>query len=299
MQKKFMHVSRHLLMSKIIEKNLAAVQADFQNYLMSPSYGDFEKLKNTMLTHTSQKFGLDAESRLEIYYDMYRLRMLDVLFADYPKLVGIMGEEQFTRAFLHYLMHYPSTHYSVRPFGARLAKFLSEFEPFCFKSYYAEMAKFEWALSLTYDAAEVEHLNFDKLKNIAPEAWIELKFKLQPSVNLMTLEYNVVETWQKLDAQKIMPAQDDESVLERYPEEKPELLIEKFPSPQTYVVWRKDLMARFQTLSTEQYFMLEAINQGLNFSELCEKLITVMDEETVPSFVIHHLAEWLEMDVLC
>ncbi len=293
MQKTFMHVSRYLVMS-----NLASVQADFQDYIISPNYDNFEKIKQNMLRHTNNQFGLDAESRLEIYYDMYRLRMLDVLFADYPKLVGIMGEEQFTRAFLHYLINYPSTHYSVRPFGEKLSHFLTQFEPFCFTKYYAEMAKFEWALSLTYDAGDAEHLSFDKLTSLPPEDWVDLKFKLQPAVNLLTFEYNIVETWQILDAQKILPEQEDESVLETYTEENPEKLITALPCPQTWLIWRKDLMARFQELNSEQYFMLEAINQGLTFSEVCEKLTAIMPEENVPGFVVHHLAEWLEMDVL-
>ena len=123
--------------------NLENIQTDFQRYITSPSYGDFEKVKNKMLAHTCTQYGLDANSRLEIYYDMYRLRLLDVLFTDYPKLVGIMGEEKFTQAFLHYLLHHPSTHYSVRPFGMKLAEFLSQFEPFCEKKYFSEMI-FVW-----------------------------------------------------------------------------------------------------------------------------------------------------------
>lgn len=280
-------------------KNLACVQADFQAYITAPSYGAFEKIKTRMLSHTDNQYGLDSESRLEIYYDMYRLRLLDVLFTDYPKLVGIMSEEKFTRAFLHYLMHYPSTHYSVRPFGENMAKFLSNFEPFCLNSYYSEMAQFEWALSLTYDAADAEHIHFERLQTLSPEEWIDLKFKLHPSVSLLSFEHNIVSVWKALDAHKILPEQDDESVLERYPEHiNPESLITPLSSKEIWMIWRKDFATKFLQLNSEQYMMLEAIHQGLSFADVCEQLTKIMAPEEVPNFVMHCLAEWLDFDVL-
>lgn len=279
--------------------NLASIQADFQAYITSPSYGQFEQIQQRMLGHVSDQYGLDAESRMWIYYDMYRLRLLDVLFNDYPKLCGIMGEEKFTQAFLHYVLHFPSTHFSVRPFGQKLAHFLSEFEPFCLKPYYAEMAKFEWALSLTYDAADMPHIEVASLSKLTPEEWADLKLKLHPSATLLTVEHNIVPVWKILESQKIVPAQEDESALERYTEENPEKHIEALSTPQTWLIWRKNLASRFLSVSSDQYLMLEAISQGLTFSEVCEALSKIMPEETVPGFAMHHLAEWLENDVLC
>jgi hypothetical protein len=281
-----------------LENNLACVQADFQAYLTSPSYGAFDKLEQRMLTHTSNQYGLDATSRLAIYYDMYRLRLLDILFGDYPKLTGVMGEEKFTQAFLHYLLHHPSTHYSVRPFGAKLADFLGKYEPFCFQAYYTEMAKFEWALSLTFDAANAPRFEFERLKKLSSEEWVDLKFKLHPSVSILTFQYNIVSVWKVLENQKICPEQEDESVVERYPEEKPERLIERLSSPETWLIYRKDFASRFQALTSEQYFMLEAMGQGLSFSEVCEALSKIMPEEAVPGFVMHHLADWLNSEIL-
>ena len=239
---------------------LKSLQTDFQEYLTAPGYGDFETKKQLALSHLSNNYGLNSNSRLEIYYDMYRLRLLDILFTDYPKLVGLMGEEKFTQAFLHYLLNYPSTHYSVRFFGEKLAVFLNEFEPFCFKQYYAEMAKFEWALSLTYDAADAESITFESLKLLPPEQWIDLKFKLHPSVSLISFSYNIVTVWKTLDAQKILPEQEDESVLEHYPQENPERLISPLSRPEIWLIWRNDLISHFEEVNPEQYFMLEAIN---------------------------------------
>lgn len=280
-------------------KNLASIQDDFQTYITAPGYGDFDKIKNRMLTHTDNQYGLDSESRLEIYYDMYRLRLLDVLFGDYPKLVGMMGEEKFTQAFLHYLLQFPSTHYSVRPFGEKMADFLSTFEPFCSNSAYAEMAKFEWALSLTYDAPDAAHVDFNDLKNLSPEEWIDLKFKLHPSVSIFTFGYNIVSVWKTLDAHKILPEQEDESVLEYYPDNiDPASLVSPLSSKEIWIIWRKDFATKFLQLNSEQYMMLETISQGLSFSDVCEHLTKIMAPEKVPNFVMQHLVEWLDFDVL-
>ncbi len=281
-----------------LEKNLARIQADFQAYITSPSYGEFDKLEQRMLTHTSNQYGLDAQSRLAIYYDMYRLRLLDVLFGDYPKLTGIMGEEKFTQAFLHYLLHHPSTHYSVRPFGAKFADFLNQYEPFCFKAYYTEMAKFEWALSLTFDAGEVPRLEFKNLMLLSPEEWVNLKFKLHPSVSILTFQHNITSVWKILENQKICPEQEDESIVERYLEEQPERLISPLNSPETWLIYRKNFASCFQALTSEQYFMLESIGNGYTFSEICENLSKIMPGEKVPGFAMHHLADWLNTEVL-
>ena len=271
-----------------VPPTLADIQENFQDYILSPNYGDFEKIKQKMRGHTDNVYGLDANDRLEIYYDMYRLRLFDVLFADYPKLAAIMAEEKFKQAFLHYLLHYPSRHYSVRPFGANFSSFLSQFDPFCLDPYYSEIAKFEWDLSLTFDAEDKPLGNITALKNLPPEKWVMLRFKLHPSVSLLTFNYNIVPIWQKLDLDLDLDLDNQKTVN----------LITALPNAQTWLIWRKNLKAHFQALNSEQYLMLEAIHQDLCFSEVCETLGTLMPSETIPGFAAAHLSTWLESGVL-
>ena len=64
-----------------------------------------------------------ASRRLAIYYDAYRLRLLEALDSNYPILHSWMGDDEFEKLGLAYLDAHPSTHFSIRYFGHRLSEF--------------------------------------------------------------------------------------------------------------------------------------------------------------------------------
>ena len=60
---------------------------------------------------------LDSRERLQIYADMYRERLVDVLREDFPRLLAALGDDEFTALACRYLARCPSTHPSVRHVG--------------------------------------------------------------------------------------------------------------------------------------------------------------------------------------
>lgn len=288
-------------------ESLIQIQEDFQNYLITPVYHGENKNRAPMLSHVKSDYGLAAEERIEIYYDMYRQRLLEVLQADYPKLNAVMGEAYFTSALLHYLLKFPSQHFSVRWFGKDLAHFLSDYAPFCHHLFYAEMAKFEWAMNLTHDCEDKPIIKMDDLKQIQLEEWVELIFEFHPSVQLLTFHYNIPETWLHLEKHKITPTHEegstieylDEAAKEKFEVENIVEFISEYSTPKTWMMWREFLTCKFKTIGPEQYLMLEAIKNGESFGDICEKLTKFMKQNEVPSFAILNITEWVQSGILC
>ena len=91
--------------------NLLCIQASFQDYLLT---GDLS-IMSAIVSDIR-----DAKQRLEVYFNAYRIRLIDVLKADYPKLRLYMGDEEFEKLSLAYLKAFPSEHFSVRYLGQHL-----------------------------------------------------------------------------------------------------------------------------------------------------------------------------------
>ncbi|MHB8535227.1 MAG: HvfC/BufC family peptide modification chaperone, partial [Sulfuricaulis sp.] len=124
---------------------LHGLQSDFQSYLLHGGDG--------MLGRVTSTAKADAPTRLTIYYDAYRLRLIEALDSNYPVLHAWIGDEEFEQLGLAYLGAHPSGHFSIRYFGHRLPEFLGT-EAYSDRPYLGEMAMLEWALSEAFDAED-------------------------------------------------------------------------------------------------------------------------------------------------
>lgn len=194
-----------------------------------------------------------AEERVKVYVDGYRLRLLEVLEDNFTGLHALMGGEEFDRLGRAYIDAHPSTHPSVRWFSRHLADFLRGTPPYGSQPYLAEMAAFEWAQGLVFDAQDAPVAGIQTLTTVAPDAWADLRFILHPSVRFLVLEWNIPAAWQVLEAG-----------------EAPEL--RQAEAPATWLLWRADLLTHWRSLEADEAWALEAVQAGKNFGELCEGL---------------------------
>jgi len=240
--------------------SLYNVQNIFQAYLSD------HKLEST---HTMESLTVDttqisATRRLKIYYDGYRLRLLEILENDFPKLHTLMGDEAFETLGLLYIAAYPSQHFSARYFGQYLAQFLAEESTYTKQSYLAEMAKFEWALADTLDAANANTLTLDNLKSIPPEQWGNLKIRFHPSLEVHAFEWDIPQLWKAIENKEAA----------RLPKKQKEAI--------TWIFWRKELQSQFRSLTKPQAIILALFQKNHDFSDVCESLTEIMDSETIP-----------------
>ena len=216
----------------------------------------------------------DATERVRIYVEAYRLRLLEVLQDNYTGLHGLVGDEGFDRLGRAYIDAHPSTHPSVRWFSRHLEDFLRRTAPYDAHPYLAEMAAFEWAQGLTFDAADEPVAGIEVMASIPPDAWAGLTFTLHAAVQRLALRWNIPQVWQALETG-----------------ETPEL--QESDTPSSWLLWRADLLTHWRSLNEDEAWALDAVKDGRNFSELCEGLCRWHDASAVAMQAASFLKRWL------
>ena len=200
---------------------------------------------------------LSGNTHIRVYDHAYRARLLEVLANDFPALHTLLGDEQFGQVINDFLDSHPSQHRSVRWLGAPLSRWLQETPPWNSIPEASDMARFEWALGLAFDAPDANVLDQANLAEIPAERWPGLEFSFHPALQVISLQ-NDVSAFQ----QAVAHDQDPESA--------PEPLGNGIK----WAVWRnhEELNVMFRKLEADEAAMLEAARQGADFTTLCNVL---------------------------
>lgn len=253
--------------------NLAELQAGFQSYLLSdvPDKAASTPFVSSMVN--DQAVGI--QKRLNIYHHAYRARMEEALGTAYPNLHKWLGCQAFNQTVQAYITKYPSTFRNLRWVGGTLSGYLAETMPA--QPFAADLAAFEWALSLAFDAQDVTVLSVQDLSTIPPEEWNNFRFSWHQAVQLKTANTQVIAAWQALDADKT-----------------PDVALQ----PTEYVIWRQDMMSYFKTLDQRESSAINLMMNGGSFGELCEALTLTESDDQAVSIAAGYLSEWLNAGML-
>jgi hypothetical protein len=253
---------------------LPKLQDAFQGFILTGSPAIRDKVVGTVK--------VDAATRLGIYANGYRLRLIEALDTDYPGLHTMAGDEEFDRIARAYIDAHPSTFRSLRWFGDRMDEFLRTNEPWFAYPVFAEMAAFEWATSTAFDAADSHTASVEDMATITADAWPDLTFTLHPSVQRLDLRWNVPTVWKAIDA-------DDDD---------PPALAEH-EHPLAWLLWRHELLTRFRSLRVDEAWALDALRRGDSFAALCEGLTEWIDGQNAAAHAAGLLKQWLTDGLIC
>ena len=251
--------------------HLSKIQADFQAYLIDSTKGAAFKAQII----DDAKVG--AIKRLSIYYDAYRFRIIEALATAYPKLKMLLGDDLFDSTARSYIDQFPSTYRNMRWVGGNMQTHLQHTLPQ--HPVAAEMAQFEWALGLAFDAEDAPILTLQDLAAIAPEDWAALKFIFHPSLRVLPLQWNVLQIWNALNIEETPPT------------------VTK--TGETCLIWRRGLNldsglnAHFRSLDATELAAIQLVISGATFGELCEKLQENTSEEHATMQAAQYLSGWL------
>lgn len=249
---------------------LASLQSSFQGYLLDDA-------GNSALKCIVDDKKVGANKRLKIYHDAYRFRIINALAMAYPKLQALLGGELFEDAARSYLTNNPSIHPNLRWYGDAMCKHLLSTLPK--HPIVAELAHFEWVLSLAFDAENTPVLTIQDLAEISPERWGNLYFIFQPSTQIFKLSYNTIAIWKALDAEEMPPVP------------------RKQATETNCLVWRQDLNAKFRSVEEIEVLALQRARNGSSFGDVCEALFVMLgDEATLQA--AQYLATWLEAGLI-
>ena len=249
---------------------LAGLQRDLQRHVLSGDAAIADVVNATP--------AVPAATRLAVYSNAYRIRLADALAANMPRLKELLGEEQFGALASAYVDAHPSRYASIRWFGDRLAQVLAQSHPA--QPWLAELARWEWALAASFDAADATAVAVEYLATVAPGDWAELRLQFHPSVQYLELATN---------AQALFKALSDEQVPPQ-----PAVLASALP----WLLWRQDLKTQYRSLAPDETAALQVMRAGGTFGAMCEALCEWHDAGEVPLVAAGMLKRWIVEELL-
>lgn len=134
---------------------------------------------------------LSSFDRLEIYNRQYWFRVMGAIAEDYPGLLAVLGEDKFDQLVLAYLKENPSTSFTLRNLGSKLAHWLEDHPEFAPRRHnlLVDVAKLEWAYIESFDRASLSPLSELDISGLTAES----QLSLQPHLQLLDLRYPVDE----------------------------------------------------------------------------------------------------------
>jgi len=249
---------------------LSKIQDAFQRFLLT---GD-----STISSHVVGTQRVPVETRLGIYGDGYRSRLIEALQNSFPVLAELLGETDFQAMAAGYVNAHESTFFNIRWYGDRLADFLAGDPEYSKAPILAEMARWEWAMAGAFDAADAEPIDIGAFAAVTPEDWAGLQFEWSSSVQVVGVEWNVPQLW------KAVTEGGD----------RPEVAV----APARYLIWRRELQIYFRALSDEEASVVAAARNGHSFGELCVLLCEHLDESEASQHAAGFLRGWVESGLL-
>jgi hypothetical protein len=215
--------------------------------------------------------------RLDVYAQMYWMRLAAVLREDYPRVAAILGEDELSAIVRAYLARFPSTHPSVRYVGDRFADFLAECDHTTPRPFLPDLARLEWARLAVFDAADAPALRIEDLHAIPASEWPEVALRPIPALRILRSCWPIHELWSDHDG--------------------PDVLV---PRAETHLrIWRQDAAVYQAPMDACERRALESVVSGEPFAATCAALETIVgDPERAAREAAQLVLRWVEDGIL-
>lgn len=252
--------------------HLATLQRAFQTFILNAD--------NAIQQEVSDTPQAPASERLGIYSTAYRLRLLEALQTDYTALHAALGDEGFEQLCFAFIDAFPSTYPNLRWFGANLDAYLETTPPYADIPVLAELARFEWAKGLAFDAPDDTFLSIQEIASIPVENWPDMAFQTHASVQRLDLFSNAPLIWKAVAAEQEppQPAYSD--------------------GPLAWIIWRHDLKVFFRSLTVDEAWAIDNLQHGACFAEICTGLCEWVDEIHAAQHAAGLLKGWVESGMI-
>ncbi len=247
--------------------SLLELQREFQNFILES--------RDSLGVHVADTGDVNVEERICIYHEAYHLRLTEALSADFGTLLSCIGSQQFSQLARAYIASHPSEHPSIRWFGRALADFCRTHRPWSEMDGVAEVAAFDWAISLSFDAADAEVIDETAMLAIPPKAWCEMCFGFHPSIHTLDLHWNVAAMRGAHDAGEQLP------------------LPEQGETPVRWLVWRQGMQSIYRSMEIDEALTLQLALEGQDFGHLCEAVCEWVDPEDAALHAAGMLRTWI------
>ena len=251
-----------------MKPTLIEIQNNFQDYLLDQSQPIIAEIVSTPK--------IQAQTRMDVYENAYRLRLIETLTDNFIGLNGLAGDVQFEKIARQYIDAVPSTHKNIRWYGDHLASFLRDTTPWNTEPTLAEMADVDWHILLAFDAPNAVRIDEQTIMSLPAQAWESLRFDFHPSLNRLDVSHNVF----KFRKQLLSESEDIAAP-------------EKFEYLTAWVIWRHQLKQLYRSMDVDEAWALDQAMLGTSFPVLCEGLCEWIDPEHAAARAAGFLKQWV------
>lgn len=216
---------------------------------------------------------LSSEARVDIYANMYFYRILDALKEDFPATRAVLGDERFHNLVTGYLLEHPPTEPSITHCGSHLADYLRNHPMREDAPFIADLAKLERATVEVFPGPDAAPLDPDALRAVAVEDWPAMKLMLQPSAQILALDWRVSDLLRAVEDRRPWSPAEQGAV--------------------KVVVWRRNSRVFHRDLDPPEANALEAAAHSATFAEICEVVAATVPDQDPVGAMNRMLSRWL------
>jgi len=255
---------------------LARLQSDLFAAITGLPVGDAARA----VDHVVGDARASAERRLQVYATMYRLRVIEALESQFPRVARVLGPEAFGAAAVAFVAEVPSRHPSLRELGRGFAAWLARDgrDPRL-----PALARLEWARADVFDLADQPVLVVETLRVLPPDGCAELPLRLIDAHRFVDADAATLDLWRRFkDA-----AGDETSEPTAGP------TLDPIEVSGGALVWRQDVFVHHRGLSALERGALETLAAGTTFGAVCERLAAGRDDEAAATQAFTWLSSWV------
>ncbi len=185
---------------------------------------------------------LKPAERLQIYRDMYLVRMEESMAMDYPGIKSLLGEQEFWNLTAHYVQVFPSQSYNIDDLGQHLPQYLEQF-PRQPEAFLLDMARLERAIRVVFNEDVCDKM----LPGDLPRDLAKAQLTPIPAFRLVQVDHPVNSYLQALYTEQERPAIG--------------------PGVEYVAVWRHEFEVWRQALHPAIFIFLSGLAQGQTVSQ--------------------------------
>ena len=139
--------------------------------------------------------GVDPARRLSIYRNNVFANYRSTLGQVFPVVARLVGPDFFRRTAGSYIAQCPSQCGDLNRYGERFPGFLAGYRPAAALPYLPDVARLEWLIEESFQAADHPPLAIERLARIDPEDYLGLRIRVHPACRLFHSPYPVRRIW--------------------------------------------------------------------------------------------------------